>query len=196
MSLSQSVGSRVYRVPLGWGETVWFGASLLLNVLSVASLLDFLIARPSILSAGLSIYQCLLEKVIHSIPLVGPHYNPESPTQFNITQLFVLMGGVFCSTNFYCLRTEGMNVLHRLFDLSRFMGGTPFRTYYTVARCIGLYLLGPFLYSYLVYVAIARRAPYQRVLGLTFQPIKILAYYSTLVFLVSTALWIAALVGV
>jgi hypothetical protein len=196
MSVSQGVSSRVYRLPLGWGESAWFGASFLLNVLSIASLIDILIARPSILSVGLSLYQCLVDKVFHSIPLIGPHYNPGSPAQFSLTQIFVLMGGVFCSTNFYCLRTEGMSVLHKLFDLSRFMGGTPFRITYTITRLICLYIFGPVIYSYLVYVAVTERAPYQRLFGLTFQPIKVLAYYSLLVFVISTALWVAAFIGI
>jgi hypothetical protein len=102
------------------------------------------------------------------------------------------MGGAFCSTNFYTLQTEGTPVFQRLFDLSRFKGNLLYRLQYAGVRTVGLYLFGPALYAYLVYVAVTKRAPYQRVFGFTFQPKRILVYYGTLVILVIACLWIAA----
>lgn len=186
-----SASPRMYRLSLKWHEKAWFGASLILNVLSLASLVDQSLSKPSIISTALFLYQSLTERVVSSLPLIGPFYQAHSPLHAGLVQLFVLMGGIFCSTNFYTLQTEGTTVFQRLFDLSRFKGNLVYRLQYASVRTSCLYLLGPPLYVYLLYVAVSKRAPYQRVFGFTFQPKRILAYYGTLVVLVSACLWAA-----
>jgi hypothetical protein len=160
-------------------------------VLSQASLIDRALGKRSIISTGLSIYESLTERVVSSLPLIGPFYQAHSPLHAGLVQLFVLMGGIFCSTNFYTLQSEGATVFQRLFDLSRFKGNLLYRLQYAGIRTFSLYLFGPALYVYLMYVAIAKRAPCQRVFGFTFQPKQILAYYGSLVVLVFAFLWLA-----
>jgi hypothetical protein len=102
------------------------------------------------------------------------------------TQLFVVMGGVFCAANFYLLRTDGMTVFGFLFDRSKFQGNWLYRLQYASVRTAALYVVGPALCCYLVLVAMS--APYQTVFGLTFQPRKVASYYLTLIVVVVTAL--------
>jgi hypothetical protein len=66
---------------------------------------------------------------------------------------------------------------------------------YAAVRTFSLYIFGPALYAYLMYVAVAKRAPYQRAFGFTFQPARVLAYYGTLVIAVFASLWTAAYVA-
>jgi hypothetical protein len=102
------------------------------------------------------------------------------------------MGGVFCSFNAYTLHTEGQTVFQRFFDMSMFQGGTLYRWYFSITRALALYVLGPVLCLYLCYIAVVRGAPYQDVMGFSFQPTKVFVYYASLVSGILLLLWAAA----
>jgi hypothetical protein len=106
-----------------------------------------------------------------------------------ITQLLVFMGGVFAAANFYALHTEGQSVFARVHDTSCRSG----RFAWLCATCktATIYASGPVLLLFLLWKAMARHAPMQRVLGFTFRPAHVAAYYVSVVGAVAMTLVLA-----
>lgn len=180
---------RAIVAPLKWYDRAWFVASLVLTGLSLATALDHLLGWPSSLSPILVAYSALLSSI--SMALLGRG----SQLLWHFEHLFVLMGGVFCSLNYYTLQTEGQTVFRRLRDMSRLQGGggALHSLLFAFKRASALYLLGPFVCLYLCYVAVTSRAAYHEVFDFTFQPAKILFYYLSLFSAVTLILWLTSL---
>ena len=169
---------------LKWHERAWFAVSVLLNVLSLSALIDEFLGWRSWFSASLMVYRALTGAVLIQVGLVPP-LTPQ-PLVTLITQLLVFMGGVFAAANFYALHTEGQSVFARVHDT----GCHPGRFAWLCATCktAAIYASGPALLLFLLWKALARGAPMQRVLGFTFRPAHVAAYYVSVVVAVAITL--------
>jgi hypothetical protein len=167
-----------------WHERTWFATSVVLNAVSLSSLLDDMFAWPSWISDALALYRSLVAMLLASSGLI-PHYTPPAIVA-TASQLLVFMGGVFASANFYALNTEGQSVFQRIYDT-----GERFVWLCAARKTMTLYVLGPALLVFVLWKALVRRAPTQRVLGFTFRPSHVAAYYLSLVGTVAITLALA-----
>ena len=173
---------------LKWHERAWFATSVVLNAVSLSSFLDEAFAWPSWISDGLSWYRSVVAALLASSGLI-PHFTPPMVVT-TVSQLLVFMGGVFASANFYALRTEGQTVFRRVYDAS--CRGERFAWLCALRKTIALYILGPALLPFVLWKAVVKRAPTQRVLGFTFRPSHVAAYYLSLVGTVAVTLVLAS----
>jgi hypothetical protein len=173
---------------LKWHERAWFATSVILNAVSLSSFLDEVLAWPSWISDALAWYRSVVDTVLVSSGLI-PHYTPPVVVS-TVSQLLVFMGGVFASANFYALRTEGQTVFRRVYDTS--CRGERFAWLCALRKIIALYILGPALLPFVLWKAVVRRAPTQRILGFTFRPSHVAAYYLSLVGTVAVTLALAS----
>lgn len=176
-----------YTLPISWRERCWFFASVLLNCVSIASIADQIVQRPSVVTRALGEYQRFIGQWLDLVPALAIFGDPSHWVTITLT----LMGGVFCAANFYMLRTDGVTVLGFLFDGSRFHGGFAYRVSITCYRAAALYLLGPFICLRSFYIALIQGAPYQTEFGFTFQPHRVLFYYLAVVAAVVSGLFAA-----
>jgi hypothetical protein len=172
---------------LKWHERVWFVVSVLLNVLSLSALIDEFLGWRSWFSVILMFYRVLTGAVLIKIGLVPPA-TPQLLVTL-ITQLLVFMGGVFAAGNFYALRTEGQSVFARVHDTS--CRSARFAWLCAACKTAAIYVSGPALLLFLLWKAMVKRAPMQRVLGFTFRPAHVVAYYVSVVGAVAVTLVLA-----
>jgi hypothetical protein len=166
-----------FSTQLKWHERAWFAVSVLLNVISLSAFVDELMGWRSWVSAALAWYRELIAAILASSGLI-PHFTP--PVLIStISQLLVFMGGVFASANFYALRTEGQTVFQRIYDTS--CRAERFAWVCAALKTALFYFLGPALLPFVLWKALVRRAPTQRILGFTFRPALVAAYYFSLV---------------
>ena len=170
-----------------WHERAWFATSVLLHVVSLSAFIDEILGWRSWVSDALVWYRTLVATAIASSGLV-PHYTPEEIVA-GASQMLVFMGGVFAAANFYALRTEGQSVFQRVYDTS--CRPRRFAWLCAVRKTVVIYLLGPALLLYVLWKALAHGAPLQKILGFTFRPSHVAAYYLSLVGSVAMALALA-----
>lgn len=173
---------------LKWHERAWFAISVILNAISLSSFLDEVLAWPSWISGALAWYRGFVAGLLASSGLI-PHFTPPVVVA-TISQLLVFMGGVFASATFYALRTEGQSVFRRIYDAS--CRGERFAWLCAFRKTIVLYVLGPALLPFVLWKAVVKRAPTQRILGFTFRPSHVAAYYLSLVGTVGVTLVLAS----
>jgi hypothetical protein len=172
---------------LKWHERAWFVVSVLLNVLSLSALIDEFLGWRSWFSAILILYRALTGVVLIKVGLVPPA-TPQLLVTL-ISQLLVFMGGMFAAANFYALRTEGQSVFARVHDTS--CRSSRFAWLCAACKTAAIYASGPVLLLFLLWKAVTRGAPIQRVLGFTFRPAHVATYYVSVVVAVAITLVLA-----
>jgi hypothetical protein len=159
----------------------------LLNVVSLSSFIDEILGWRSWVSDALLWYRALTANILQYSGLV-PHHVPSAIVAI-ISQLLVFMGGVFAAANFYALRTEGQSVFRRVYDTA--CRPSSFARLCAISKTAVIYLLGPALLLFVLWKSLSRRTPIQRVLGFTFRPSHVAAYYLSLLGSVTIALVLA-----